>query len=70
MGGLSAWKLLLILFVVLIVFGGRRLPELGKSLGAGIVNFRKAFRDEKEDGDSEEESRVPAVSGSDPAAKA
>ncbi len=53
MGGISAWKLLLILLVALIVFGGRRLPELGKSLGSGIVNFRKAFRDDEEVVESE-----------------
>ena len=56
MGGLSVWKLLLILLVVILVFGGRRLPELGKSLGAGIVNFRKAVKDDETTAEDEGDS--------------
>lgn len=55
MGGISIWKLLLILLVAILIFGGRRLPELGKSLGTGIVNFRKAVKDD-EPLDREEEA--------------
>jgi len=37
-------ELLLILFVVFIFFGPKKLPELGKSLGKGIREFRSAMR--------------------------
>ncbi|MDR1545566.1 MAG: twin-arginine translocase TatA/TatE family subunit [Deltaproteobacteria bacterium] len=44
-------ELLLILAVILIIFGGRRLPELGRGLGRGLSNFRRAVseREEKEE---------------------
>ncbi len=46
-GSLGAPELLLILVVVVILFGGRKLPELGKSLGEGIRNFKRSMaRDE------------------------
>ena len=37
-------ELLLILMVALLLFGGKKLPELGKALGEGIREFRKAFQ--------------------------
>lgn len=45
MFGLSPGELIIILVVVVLLFGARRLPELGSSLGQAIQNFRKAFRD-------------------------
>lgn len=48
-GPVGPTELLLILLIVVIIFGARRLPELGKSLGEGIRNFRKSVsgRDEE-----------------------
>ena len=43
---IGIWQLLLILIIVLIVFGGRKMPELGRSLGQGLTNFRKAVKGE------------------------
>lgn len=40
---LSAWHLLILLAIVLVVFGPNRLPGLGKSLGEGIRNFKKGL---------------------------
>lgn len=64
MVGLSIWKLLLVLLVIALIFGGRRLPELGKGLGAGIANFRKAVKDEDLTSEvelsSEKETEKPA----------
>ena len=39
---LGASEILLILVVVLLLFGGKRLPELARSLGKGIAEFRRA----------------------------
>ena len=47
MGNLGFQELLLILVIALIVFGPRKLPELGKSLGRGLAEFRKASTDLK-----------------------
>lgn len=40
---------LLIALVVLLLFGGKKIPELAKGLGAGIKNFKKAVKDDDED---------------------
>ena len=42
MGSLGVPELIVIFVVALIVFGPKKLPELGKSLGKGIAEFRKA----------------------------
>jgi sec-independent protein translocase protein TatA len=44
-GGLGIWEVLLILVVVLIVFGPKRLPDLGGALGKGIREFKRSIRD-------------------------
>jgi sec-independent protein translocase protein TatA len=42
-GPVGPTELILILLIVIIIFGARRLPELGKGLGEGIRNFRKGM---------------------------
>jgi sec-independent protein translocase protein TatA len=44
-GMLGGWEIILILAVVLILFGAKKLPELAKGLGTGIKEFKKATRD-------------------------
>jgi len=41
------WQIALVLLVVLVLFGASRLPELGKSLGEGIRNFKKGLSEEE-----------------------
>ena len=40
---------LLIAFVVLLLFGGKKIPELAKGLGSGIKNFKKAIKDDEDE---------------------
>jgi sec-independent protein translocase protein TatA len=47
MGSLGMPEILMILVVALIVFGPRKLPELGKSLGQSLAHFRRASEDFK-----------------------
>jgi len=54
-GPIGPTELLLILLLVVIIFGARRLPELGKGLGEGIRNFRKGFSGK----DSQEKKTEP-----------
>jgi len=42
-GPVGPTELLLIVLIIVIIFGARKLPELGKSLGEGIKNFRKSI---------------------------
>ena len=46
---LGPWEILLILVVVLILFGAKRLPELARGLGQGINEFRDAVDSSKEE---------------------
>ncbi len=52
MFGIGLPELLVIFFVCLLLFGANRLPEIGRSLGEGIREFKKAFKDGQEGGDS------------------
>ncbi len=40
--GIGIWELLLVLVIVLIIFGPSKLPDLGKSIGKGLREFKKA----------------------------
>ncbi len=44
-GIIGGWEIVLILAVVLILFGAKKLPELAKGLGQGIKEFKKATRE-------------------------
>src|ERR1043165_2011678 len=55
MGSLGMPEILLILVIALIVFGPRKLPELGKTLGQSLAQFRKASEDFKRQWEDEVE---------------
>jgi sec-independent protein translocase protein TatA len=40
--GISIWELLILLVVLLLIFGAKRLPEMGRSLGKGMREFKDA----------------------------
>lgn len=44
MFGLGASELLIILVIVVLLFGASKIPELGKSLGSGLKNFKEGLR--------------------------
>jgi len=48
-GGLRAQELLIVLLIVLLVFGARKLPDLARSLGASAKEFRKGIAEGSED---------------------
>ena len=47
--GIGTIEILIILFIVLLLFGAKRLPELAKGLGKGIKEFKKASNDIKDE---------------------
>lgn len=50
MGGISIWQLLIILVIVLLLFGTKRLKSIGSDLGNAVKGFRSAMTEsEKED---------------------
>lgn len=56
MGGLGPPELIIILVIVLLLFGAKKLPDLASSMGKSIKEFRKA----SEDADADDESRAAA----------
>ena len=49
MFGLGGSEIIIILFIILLLFGAKKLPELAKGLGKGINEFKKASNDIKEE---------------------
>lgn len=45
-GGISVWQLLIILAIVVMLFGTKRLRSLGSDLGSAVKGFRKSMSDE------------------------
>ena len=45
-GGIGIWQLLIVLVIVMLLFGGKKLRNLGGDLGAGIKGFKKAMGEE------------------------
>jgi sec-independent protein translocase protein TatA len=50
-GNVGIWEILLLLLVMLIVFGPKRLPEMGRSLGKGMREFRDSVSGLKAEGE-------------------
>ena len=66
-GWLGPWELLIVLAIVLLIFGPKRLPSLGRSLGQGARSFRDSIRgrhdkdDKDDDAEVEEPAQLPAA---------
>ncbi|MFZ5519344.1 MAG: Sec-independent protein translocase subunit TatA/TatB [Candidatus Zhuqueibacterota bacterium] len=48
-GSIGTPELIIIMFVILLLFGSKRLPELAKGIGKGIRQFKKAMEDVKDE---------------------
>ncbi len=59
MGGISIWQLLIILVIVLLLFGTKRLKSIGSDLGNAVKGFRSAMSDS--DKEEEEPKRLEEV---------
>ncbi len=58
--GLGAPEIIVILVLLLVLFGAKRLPELARSLGQGIKEFRKSVKEITEDTTSDSDSARPS----------
>ena len=56
-GIIGPWQIILIVLVVLLLFGGRKIPELMKGLGQGLSEFKKASKEGQEKAKKEEEKK-------------
>jgi sec-independent protein translocase protein TatA len=57
-GWVSPWELLILLAFVLLLFGPKRLPEMGRSLGKGMREFKDSISG-KDDDDKDEPAELP-----------
>ena len=57
--GLGTTEMLLILAVVILLFGAKKLPELAKGMGKSIKEFKKASNETDEDTDASDKKPVP-----------
>lgn len=60
-GGISIWQLLIILAIVIMLFGTKRLRTLGSDLGSAVKGFKKSMQDEAP-GDTDETEETAARS--------
>ncbi|MBM3434371.1 MAG: twin-arginine translocase TatA/TatE family subunit [Bacteroidetes bacterium] len=49
LGMVGPWQIVLIVALVILLFGGRKIPELMKGLGGGVKEFKKAMREDDDD---------------------
>lgn len=50
-GMIGPWQIALIVLAILLLFGGRKIPELMRGMGKGIKEFKEATRDDSDDED-------------------
>ncbi len=51
---IGPWQIVLIVVIVLLLFGGKKIPELMRGLGSGLKEFKDASKEENEDKNAEE----------------
>ena len=54
LGFVGPWQIVIILVVVVLLFGGRKIPELMKGIGQGMKEFKKATKNDEAEKDEEE----------------
>ena len=55
-GSLSLWEILLIIVLIAILFGGKKLGQLGKGMGEAIVNFKSSLKKDPDRQEKESDS--------------
>jgi len=64
LGGISIWQLLIVLVIVLLLFGTKRLKNIGSDLGGAIKGFRKSMNEgEKEEPQKIEKADESVIEG-------
>jgi len=57
-GGISIWQLLIILAIVIMIFGTKKLKSLGSDLGSAVKGFRQSVTDKSEGKETEETAQA------------
>ena len=54
--GISPWQLLIVLLIIVLIFGTKKLRNIGGDIGGAVKNFKKSMKDEDQADSEEEES--------------
>ena len=69
LGGISIWQLLIVLGIIILIFGTKKLRNVGGDLGGAVKGFKKAMHEEekgeKDDGEKDENDPQARVSHDD-----
>ena len=70
LGNIGPMELFIILVIVLVVFGAKRVPEIGASIGKGIREFKRNISDvDRQIKEPEREARIDRINGGEPAVR-
>jgi sec-independent protein translocase protein TatA len=69
MGALQPWHLILILAIVVLLFGGAKIPELMRGVGKGMGEFKKGMEEMKKPPDEDPAPKLEEKKTDEPAAK-
>lgn len=58
LGGISIWQLLIVLVIVVVIFGTKKLKNMGGDIGGAVKNFKSAMKDEN--AESQENAQADA----------
>ena len=64
---LNPWELLILVFVLVLIFGPKRLPQMGRSLGSSVRGFKDAVTNRVDEQDAEAEKEQQALPPAQPA---
>lgn len=59
LGGISIWQLLIVLAIVIMIFGTKKLRSLGGDLGGAVKGFKKALNEDEKKDDEQDDSNDP-----------
>ena len=65
MGNISIWQLLIVLVIVVLLFGTKRLKGIGSDLGGAIKGFKKAVSENEQDADFDSKKHVESKEATD-----
>lgn len=57
LGTIGVWQLVLIALVILLIFGGKKIPELMRGLGKGVKEFKNGMEEVKKDIDTDSDTK-------------
>lgn len=57
--GISPWQLIIVLVIVVLIFGTKKLRNMGGDVGGAVKNFKKSMKDEDDSSKSETDDTPP-----------